>query len=147
MSDAKHDFKLKAFFQRFRGVFSGRIRGYQEKGKTESDKYKSNWKSVNLNYFVKKFVSTAKGTLSKNGRKILYTNKKNGLQVVVDVKGLYCRLKDLNNHTRRPYLDINGNNANNYTDMNGKTKGRSKEEYEKATHFRIFKNKEKKNEN
>ena len=78
-----------------------------------------------------------------HGRKVFYTNKKEGLQIVVDVKGLYCRLRDLNNHTRRPYLDINGNNANNYTDKSGKTKGRSKEDYEKVTHFRIFKNKDK----
>lgn len=121
----------------------GKIRGYQEKGKAEADKYKSGWKSVNLNYFVKKFAPGTKGTLSKNGRKVLYTNKKEGLQVIVDVKGLYCRLRDLNNHTRRPYLDINGNNANNYTNKNGKTKGRIKEDYEKVTHFRIFKNKDK----
>jgi len=144
MADAKHDFKLKAFFQKLRAVFSGKIRGYQAKGKAEADKFKSHWKSVNLNYFVNKFAAGTKGTLSRNGRKVFYTNKKDALQIVVDVKGLYCRLKDLNNHTRRPYLDINGNNASNYKDEKGKIKGRSKDDYQEVTHFKIFKNKEKK---
>lgn len=48
------------------------------------------------------------------------------------------RIERLDISGQRRYLDLDGVLRNNIT-INGKTRGRTKEEYELATHFRIMK--------
>ena len=48
------------------------------------------------------------------------------------------RIEHLDISGQRRYLDLDGVLRNNIT-INGKTRGRTKEEYELATHFRIMK--------
>ena len=58
-----------------------------------------------------------------------------------DVSG-YLRVQDLSKKTRkRQYLDQFGKDAHNVTDASGKTRGRSKSEFQRATHYIIKKRK------
>ena len=104
-----------------------------ERARNESSHFKENWQTVNINEFVKKFTPGAKGIISKDGRKIIYKNKHNSLQIVTDVAGGYCRLQDTSKRGKESFLYINDK---------GKKQGRTKSQFNEATHFGILKRKE-----
>ena len=54
--------------------------------------------------------------------------------MVYDKNGKYFRIEDITKNGKRRYIDMYGNDVSNIT-VNGKTRGRTKEEYESATHF------------
>ena len=142
MADTKHDYRVKVFFQKVKGFFSRGLDKLFERARNESSHFKENWQTVNINEFVKKFTPGAKGIISKDGRKIIYKNKHNSLQIVTDVAGGYCRLQDTSKRGKERFLDINGNDARNYINDKGKKQGRTKSQFNEATHFRILKRKE-----
>ena len=142
MADTKHDYRVKVFFQKVKGFFSKRLDLLFERAQKESFLYKKNWQKVNINAFVKKFASGAKGEISEDGRKIFYQSKHNNLRVVADVAGGYCRLEDTTKRGKERYLDINGNDARNYINSRGKKQGRNNVQFNAATHFKILKRKE-----
>lgn len=73
------------------------------------------------------------------GGKIIYYNADKTLAVVADVSG-YLRVQDLTKKTRkRQYLDQYGKNARNIKTASGKTRGRTKDEFQRATHYMIKK--------
>ena len=113
-----------------------------ERAQKESFLYKKNWQKVNINAFVKKFASGAKGEISEDGRKIFYQSKHNNLRVVADVAGGYCRLEDTTKRGKERFLDINGNDARNYINSRDKKQGRNNAQFNAATHFKILKRKE-----
>lgn len=142
MSDTKHDYRVKVFMQKVKGFFSRGLDKIFERARKEASQYKENWQTVNLNSFVEKFAPGAKGEISEDGRKIYYNNKENSLRVITDVVGGYCRLVDTSKTGKERFLDINGKDARNYINEKGKTQGRSRDQFNEATHFRILKRKE-----
>lgn len=106
-----------------------------EKGAERAKKYHSNWKSVNINEVVEYFCPGS--TPYQKGGKIIFENSDHTMAVVADAAGGYLRIQDLTFKGKKErYLTIDGKDAHNVT-VNGKTRGRSKDEYEAATHFRI----------
>ncbi|MBQ5988368.1 MAG: hypothetical protein IJL67_02620 [Oscillospiraceae bacterium] len=111
-----------------------------DKGIERANKFKQNWKSVNINEVVKKFAP--KSTPHQVNGKIVFENADHTIAVVADAAGGYLRIQDLTSHAKRGlYLTLDGKNGHNVT-INGKTRGRSNVEYELATHFRIKKKEE-----
>ena len=66
--------------------------------------------------------------------KIIYNNQETGISVVYDKNGNYFRIEDTTRPRGRNYLDINGNDMNNEI-VNEKTRGRSRADYQRVTHF------------
>ena len=66
--------------------------------------------------------------------KIIYKNEGGRYSVVYDYRGDYFRIEDSQLYGRRKYTDLQGRNMANITE-NGKTRGRSKSEYQRDTHF------------
>lgn len=55
--------------------------------------------------------------------------------MVYDKTGKYFRIEDIAKKDKRRYTDMYANDVSNIT-VNGKTRGRTKEEYELVTHFK-----------
>lgn len=142
MSDTKHDYRVKVLLQKVKGFFFGGLDKIFARAREEALKYKNNWQTVNLNSFVEKFTPGSKGVISEDGRKIYYNNKKNGLRVIADVAGGYCRLEDTTKKGRERFLDIDGKDSRNYINEKGKLQGRSRSQFNEVTHFRILKREE-----
>ncbi len=99
--------------------------------------YGAEWNTVDINDVVSLITPGAKPIIS--GGKIIYYSTDGTKAVVADVSG-YLRVQDLTKKTRkRQYLDQFGNDAHNIVDSNGKKRGRSKSEFQKATHYIIKK--------
>lgn len=112
-----------------------------EAAEQRKDKYKSGWKSVDLNEVVERLTPGAHAVV-ENG-KITYTNKEETIRIVADAGGGYLRVEDLTVSQKPPhYLGINGEEQSNFVNERGKQQGRSKEDFRKATHFRIKKREE-----
>ena len=111
-----------------------------ERGKGRAVDYGSNWAEVDIDDVVK---SLAPGSQPEyQDGKIIYRNAEGTLAVVADVGGGYLRIQDLTAASKsRQYLNLDGTPAHNYTDINGKQHGRSKAQYNAATHFKIKKRK------
>lgn len=108
-----------------------------EKGIERARTHHSNWESVNINDIVNKFAPGSTPYLKKG--KIVFENANHTIAVVADAAGGYLRIQDLTAKTKNGlYLTLDGKNGHNVT-INGKTRGRTKDEYEAATHFRIKK--------
>jgi len=101
--------------------------------------YEKYWQSVSLNEVMKKFLANPKATGVNSKGKIIYSSPETQVRIVYDVNGRYFRIQDMSMDVKKNYLDINGNAAFNITE-NGKTRGRTKSEFQAVTHF---KNKEK----
>ncbi|MDD6489460.1 MAG: hypothetical protein PUG48_06585 [Clostridia bacterium] len=104
-------------------------------GSYRAEKYQKNWNKASLKEITEKFkLDTVTGP-NENG-KLVYSSKKSDIIVVFDVNGNYFRIQDKNVdwHKRSAYLDINGKNAQNI-EFSGKIRGRTKEEFQRDTHF------------
>lgn len=88
--------------------------------------------------FIVRNVRSGKGR--ENSRKffwkgkIVYNNLQIGISVIYDKNGNYFRIEDTTRPRGRNYLDIDGNDMNNEV-VNGKTRGRSRADYQRVTHF------------
>lgn len=103
-------------------------------GKDRVQNYGSGWGKASLQEVVDKFAPGATGTHNISKTKIIFNNNKSKRQIVYDIDGDYFRIENLERVGRRRYDDINGNDVSNVTE-NGKTRGRTREEYEAITHF------------
>ena len=111
-------------------------------GKDRANEFSANWSKASLKEFVEKFKLDKKSEVNPTG-KIIYSSDYTNITVVYDVNGNYFRIQDktIPQDKRSAYLDINGNSAQNIVE-NGKTRGRTKKEFQRDTHFLNTDNKE-----
>lgn len=100
-------------------------------------KNKDLWQKVNLDTLVEKFAPNSVPEINDSGKIIFHTPGSN-VQLVAEATIGCVRIERLDISGQRRYLDLDGVLRNNIN-INGKTRGRTKEEYELATHFRIMK--------
>ncbi|MBD5465853.1 MAG: RHS repeat-associated core domain-containing protein, partial [Lachnospiraceae bacterium] len=111
----------------------GKGKNSKKNGATRAAQYSSGWGNASLQEAINKFAPNAKPVVTSKG-KIIYHNPKTGISVVYDKNCNYFRIQDTTRPGSRNYLDLDGNDMNNEV-VNGKTRGRSKSDYQKATHF------------
>ena len=141
MADSKSKYSSGVAAQKALAQLDEELKRKLDRAAKRAAKYHMNWQSVNLNDFIEEFAPGS--TPRIEGSKIIFQSPGSNIQVICDVRGGYCRLKDTNITTSRCYLDIHGNVVdNNKTLPNGKKTGRSKAEYNALTHFRILKREE-----
>lgn len=103
-------------------------------GKERANIYGSNWGTASLKEAVEKFAPGAIGIKKANKGKIIYQSSDGKHSVVYDYNGNYFRIENHRKKGKRRYVDMDGNDVANITE-NGKTRGRTKDEYESITHF------------
>lgn len=106
-------------------------------GKERAEKWSDNWSDAVLEDVIERLVPNAYTTETK--QKIEYRSEGSPFVVVVDKEGGYLRVLDSRLPGRSDgskYVDINGKDVHNILE-NGKIRGRSKSEWQAATHFRI----------
>ena len=102
-------------------------------GAIRAAKYSSEWGEASLQEIIDKFAPNIEPMVTSKG-KIIYDNQEIGISVVYNKNGNYFRIEDTTRPRGRNYLDIDGNDMNNEI-VNGKTRGRSKADYQRVTHF------------
>ena len=103
-------------------------------GKDRAKKYSAGWSKASLSKCIDIFAPGASGVVNEKKGKIIFKNQNSDYAVVYDYHGDYFRIQNTSNKSRRNYTDLDGNDMANVT-VNGKTRGRLKDEYQKATHF------------
>lgn len=103
-------------------------------GKDRAEKYADQWQRASLSEYIEKYAPGSKGVVNPEKGKITYQNEGGRYVVIYDYRGDYFRIKDSQLHNRRNHTDLEGRNMANVTE-NGKTRGRTKSEYERDTHF------------
>lgn len=137
MSDAKTDYSDAVSAQKDAATRDSMIADLIQQGYARKAEYGAGWDTVDINDVVSVVAPGAKPVVV--GGKIIYYSADGTKAVVADVSG-YLRVLDLTKKTRkRQYLDQFGNDAHNVIDGNGKKRGRSKSEFQKATHYMIKK--------
>lgn len=137
MSDAKTDYSDAVSAQKDAATRDSMIADLIQQGYARKAEYGAGWDTVDINDVVSVVAPGAKPVVV--GGKIIYYSADGTKAVVADVSG-YLRVQDLTKKTRkRQYLDQFGNDAHNVIDGNGKKRGRSKSEFQKATHYLIKK--------
>ena len=137
MSDAKTDYSDAVSAQKDAATRDSMIADLIQQGYARKAEYGAGWDTVDINDVVSVVAPGAKPVVV--GGKIIYYSADGTKAVVADVSG-YLRVQDLTKKTRkRQYLDQFGNDAHNVIDGNGKKRGRSKFEFQKATHYMIKK--------
>lgn len=128
---------VKAKPEQENGLTNGGRNGTIKKkdGASRAAEHAQNWSSASLAETVKKFGLDKVPAVNENG-KIIYSKDGSNITVVYDTNGKYFRIQDktVPPKKRSAYLDIDGKPAQNITD-NGKTRGRSKDEFQRDTHF------------
>ncbi len=104
-------------------------------GKDRANDFSANWSKASLNNTVEKFKLDKQSAINQKG-KIIYSSDYTNITVVYDINGNYFRIQDktIPMDKRSAYLDINGKSAQNIVE-NGKTRGRTKKEFQRDTHF------------
>lgn len=137
MSDAKTDYSEAVSSQKDAATRDSMIADLIQKGYARKAEYGVGWDTVDINDVVSVVAPGAKPVVV--GSKIIYYSADGTKAVVADVSG-YLRVQDLTKKTRkRQYLDQFGDDAYNVVESNGKKRGRSKSEFQKATHYMIKK--------
>ena len=137
MSDAKTDYSDAVSAQKDAATRDSMIADLIQQGYARKAEYGAGWDTVDINDVVSVVAPGEKPVVV--GGKIIYYSADGTKAVVADVSG-YLRVQDLTKKTRkRQYLDQFGNDAHNVIDGNGKKRGRSKSEFQKATHYMIKK--------
>ncbi len=103
-------------------------------GKERAEKYSENWKAESLQNAIDRFAKGSNGVVNSEKGKIIYTSLDGKYSVVYDYNGDYFRIEDNTKTGKRRYVDIDGNDVSNIT-ISGKTRGRTRDEYERETHF------------
>ena len=141
MSDAKERYSDGVYTKKIEAINDPILTELIDRGIRRAATYGKKWESVDINEIVEKFAPGAEPEY-KDG-KILFYNAERTIAVVADIGGGYLRIQDCTvNQNHRLYLNLDGTNGHNYKDSAGKTHGRSKSEYNRATHFRIKKREE-----
>ncbi len=139
MSDAKTDYSDAVVLQKNAAARDAIIADLIQSGYARKAQYGSQWGMVDINDVVSVVAPGAKPVVA--GGKIIYYSPDGTKAVVADVSG-YLRIQDLTKKTKkRQYLDKYGKDAHNVTDSNGKKRGRSRDEFNRATHYMIKKRK------
>lgn len=137
MSDAKTDYSNAVKNQKDASVRDSLIADLIQRGYTRKAEYGAQWDTVDINDVVSVIAPGAKPIIEEG--KIIYYSADGTKAVVADVSG-YLRVQDLSKRTKkRQYLDCFGNDVHNIVDCNGKKRGRSKKEFQKATHYIVKK--------
>ena len=137
MSDAKTDYTTAVNKQKNMAIKDSIVADFIQNGYARKTAYGEQWEVVDINDVVADIAPGAKPVVA--GGKIIYYNSSKTLAVVADVSG-YLRVQDLTRKTRkRQYLDRYGKNAHNIKMASGKTIGRTKDEFQRATHYLIKK--------
>lgn len=133
----KYDAKLKEWENKLKGIDKSgdNVIIKARDGAGRAADYEKYWQSVSLNEVVNKFLATPKASGVNSKGKIIYSSPETPVRIVYDVNGKYFRIQDMSMDVKKNYLDINGNIAFNITE-NGKTRGRTKSEFQAATHFK-----------
>ena len=135
--DAKSNYSNNVSDMKQNAISDAELSETLERAKERANEYQANWESVDLNDVVNKFAPGS--TPYREGGKIVFENDDHTISVVTDAAGGYLRIKDLTAKTQKAqHLTLDGKNGHNVT-INGKTRGRTKAEYQQATHFRIKK--------
>ena len=139
MSDAKTDYSNAVNTQKDAATRDSLIADLIQQGYARKAEYGAAWDEVDINDVVSVVAPGAKPVIE--GGKIIYYSADGTKAVVADVSG-YLRVQDLTKKTKkRQYLDQYGNDAHNVKDSSGKSRGRTKDEFQKATHYMIKKKK------
>ena len=104
-------------------------------GADRASEHSQNWTHASLSDTIKRLGLTQKSGVNDTG-KIIYSRPDSNVTVVFDTKGNYFRVQDssISPRKRSAYLDIDGRPAQNIVE-NGKTRGRTKDEFQRDTHF------------
>jgi len=141
MSDAKERYSDGVYTRKIEALANQDLMDKIAGGIHRAKIFGKNWESVNLNDVVAKFAPNSEPEFVDG--KIYFYNSDKTIAVITDVGGGYLRIQDLSVNQKRPlYLNLDGTNGHNYKDSNGKIHGRSQDEYNEATHFRIKKREE-----
>jgi hypothetical protein len=139
MSDAKTDYSDAVSSQKDAATRDSVIADLIQQGYARKAEYGAQWDIVDINDVVAVVAPGAKPIVA--GGKIIYYSSDGTKAVVADVSG-YLRVQDMTKKTKkRQYLDQYGKDAHNIKDKNGKSRGRTKGEYQKETHYMIKKRK------
>lgn len=139
MADAKYDYTKTVEKRKESALTDSVLTDLISDGFARKEQYGEHWEEVDINEVVQLLCPGAKPVVS--GSKIIFYSKDMTKAVVADISG-YLRIQDLTSRTKKPkYLDKNGKEAYNYIDSNGKVRGRSRNEFLRATHYRIKKRK------
>ncbi len=139
MSDVKDEYSNTVMQQKHEAITDSVIADLIQDGYSRKETYGANWETVDINEIVARIAPNS-SPIIENG-KIIYYSEDGTRAVVADISG-YIRIQDLTKNTRRrQYLDQDGNDAHNKVNEHGKIIGRSKDEYERVTHFIIKKRK------
>lgn len=103
-------------------------------GKDRAEKFAVNWPRASLQHAIEIYAKGAEGIVNSEKGKITYRSSNGRYTVVYDYNGDYFRIEDNHKAGKRRYVDFEGNDVSNVT-IGGKTRGRTKEEYESITHF------------
>lgn len=101
------------------------------------DQYGHLWQKESFSEILDRFAEGSDPVPGRGAGKLVYTSGDGRYNVVYDTVTNYFRIVDSSlpgNNTRRKYVGLNGENMNNI-EINGKIRGRTKAEYEAATHF------------
>lgn len=140
MSDSKSSYSAGVGEQKALAQLDAALKQKLDRAAARTAKYHSNWQAVNLNHIVDRFAPGSTASLA--GSKIIFQSPGSNIQVICDVRGGYCRIKDTSVQSRRCYLDIDGKVPGNKILPNGRQIGRNQAEYNAITHFRILKREE-----
>ncbi len=102
-------------------------------GATRAAMYSHNWQTVSLSEKVNHYGLDIISAVDSKG-KITYSSDKSTIKIIYDVNGNYFRIMDTAVYGRGAYLDADGKSALNKT-IDGKTIGRSRDEFQRVTHF------------
>ena len=98
--------------------------------------YGANWQEADIDDVVQ-YIAPGSEPVFVRG-KIYYTSADGKKSVIVDVGGSYFRVAALKESGAvEKYLDRFGREAYNYVDEKGKQHGRSKADFNAATHYKI----------
>lgn len=105
-------------------------------GASRSQEYSQNWQPASLSLAVRRMAGENPHiSISPNFQKTQFRNRDTGIEILFDLSGNYFRVRNPNINSGRQFSGLNGENMNNKVLPNGKQMGRSKPEYNEATHF------------
>lgn len=134
----KYDSKLNEWKNRLKGIdnsVKNVIIRSKKSGANRVKEYQDYWEKASLKERIAKHLMNPKATGVNSKGKIIYSSKETPIQIIYDVNGNYFRLQDMSMEGKKNYLDINGKPAFNITE-DGKTRGRTRTEFQAATHFK-----------
>lgn len=96
-------------------------------------KFGAFWKEADMGEAIERLIPNAIVNEPNLHGKVIIGSPESKISIVCDLFGGYFKVQ--HNETKE-YLDLNGNSIRNITE-NGKTRGRSKKEFRKLTHFKM----------